>query len=610
MYIEAVHQMSDSGAVVTWAACGRSNEGFIAEWQSICLVMFEGDLISRVELYDEVDLDAALARFDELRRPVPQLENTASRSANRFLASFAARDWDGMADTLATDILTDDRRRLVGAGPRHGRDAAIADMRVIVDVGVEDISTSVIATRGEHLTLLRTRSMDRDHEAVNEVLGVTETVADDRIAAQISFDADDFDVAIAELDARYLAGDAADHPQIWSVLTRANDALNRRDVPATMSGYKLKDHRQLATIETGDLNEYVGAGWDLTPTASMYIETVHRMSDLGALVTWAAVGTSAEGFIAEWRSLSLVMVQGDLISRAELFDEADLGAALARFDELAAPKPQLQNAATRIGTHLADAYNRRDPDAYLALVSPDGLFIDRRKGLRSESEASLRQNLLAVLEVSPAGFEMTWEPLAARGSHLSLAREVWRDHGQANDPVAVELLTVMEVDDSGLLRVGVALDPDDIDAAFAELDARYRDGEAAAHAHTWSVVASAYVTLNRRQIPAATPDCVTVDRRGGGIAHEGNVDSYLNATWDVAPDVTMRIETVHRLTALGAVVTFTSRGTSQSGFGAHWRGINVLTVEGDLISRGEIFDEDYLDAALARFDELSRATAG
>ena len=84
------------------------------------------------------------------------------------------------------------------------------------------------------------------------------------------------------------------------------------------------------------------------------------------------------------------------------------------------------------------------------------------------------------------------------------------------------------------------------------------------------------------------------------------MDSYLNATWDVAPDVTMRIETVHRLTNIGAVVTFTSHGTSQNGFSAHWRGINVLAVEGDLISRGEIFEEADLDTALARFDELSR----
>ncbi len=29
----------------------------------------EGDLISRCEMFDEADLDAALARFDELTRP-------------------------------------------------------------------------------------------------------------------------------------------------------------------------------------------------------------------------------------------------------------------------------------------------------------------------------------------------------------------------------------------------------------------------------------------------------------------------------------------------------------------------------------------------------------
>ena len=40
-------------------------------------------------------------------------------------------------------------------------------------------------------------------------------------------------------------------------------------------------------------------------------------------------------------------------------------------------------------------------------------------------------------------------------------------------------------------------DLDDIDAAFAELDARYLAGEAAAHAQTWSVIAEVYAALNR-----------------------------------------------------------------------------------------------------------------
>ena len=47
-----------------------------------------------------------------------------------------------------------------------------------------------------------------------------------------------------------------------------------------------------------------------------------------------------------------------------------------------------------------------------------------------------------------------------------------------------------------------------------------------------------------------------------------------------------------------------SSGISQEGFDAEWRMIDIFTVEGDLISRCEIFDEADLDAALARFDEL------
>ena len=58
-------------------------------------------------------------------------------------------------------------------------------------------------------------------------------------------------------------------------------------------------------------------------------------------------------------------------------------------------------------------------------------------------------------------------------------------------------------------------DLDDIDAAFEELDARYLAGEAAAHAHTWSVIAGAYAAFNRHELPATTPDWVNIDHRRG-----------------------------------------------------------------------------------------------
>ena len=75
------------------------------------------------------------------------------------------------------------------------------------------------------------------------------------------------------------------------------------------------------------------------------------------------------------------------------------------------------------------------------------------------------------------------------------------------------MLRIAEIDADERIVAAVAFDLDDIDAAIAELDARYLAGEAAAHAHTWSVIAQAYAALNRRELPATTPDWVNIDHR-------------------------------------------------------------------------------------------------
>ena len=124
--------------------------------------MFEGDQISRCEIFDEADIDAAIARFEELQPQAPRLENAASRVYERFLACFLARDWDAMTEMLADDVFHDDRRRVVSAGVRQGRDATIANMRASADLGVSTITPIVIATRGGRLTLTREPFLGRD----------------------------------------------------------------------------------------------------------------------------------------------------------------------------------------------------------------------------------------------------------------------------------------------------------------------------------------------------------------------------------------------------------------------------------------------------------------
>lgn len=607
VYIEAVHRLGTRGAVFTQAARGTSDHGFDAQWREVIVATFEGDLVNRCELFDETDLDTALARFAELHFPPKQLENTASEVGERCLACLAARDWEALATILDDNFSNDDRRRVVGSGVRHGRDAELADARAVADL-FRDVVPTVLATRGALLTLTRNSFSERDQrpEAFRtQVLNVLEINTEHRAAALVTFDLDDFDAAVAELDARYVAGEAAACAHTWSVITAGYAAFNQREFPEL--DWENVDHRRARAFAPGALAAYMRATWELAPDVGCYSEAVHRLNGLGAVVTQVVHGTSRDGFEAEWREVVLFTVEGEMISRCEVFDEADLDAALASFDDLSRMRPALENAATRTGVRVAEAFNRRDGDAIFALANEDGHYEDRRKGLRSVLDGPERRKVIdATLETVPRTWRLEVEPIAVRGSRLSLTRDGYRDIGDADRPVAVEVLHLVEVDAAGLMQYTVTFDVDDIDAALAELDARYLAGEAAAYAQTWSVVTGAYAAFNRREVAAITaPDWVNIDHRRGAAFEPGGMLAYFEAAWEDSPDTWIYIAAVHRLITTGAVVTHVSRGTSQDGFDAEWRDIQVVTIDGDLVNRSELFDGDDLDAALVRFDELS-----
>ncbi|MFZ1164986.1 BTAD domain-containing putative transcriptional regulator, partial [Mycobacterium sp.] len=274
------------------------------------------------------ELDTAHARFEEeAHRQARRLENAASRVCERWLASFAARDWDAVAQIVADDFYGDDRRALIGAGIHHGRDAIIREFQTATDLLVAQTVSDVIATRGDRLILTRTRfsRVDESPDAFAvDLLYVIEINADERISAIIAFDSNDIDAAYAELDARYLAGEGAAHAPTWSVIAGVFVAHNRREVAASTPDVVSIDHRRAAAFAPGQGQEYIRAGWDLDQTLNVYIEKAHRVNDLGAVFTWVGFGTSHEGFDAEWRGVEIMTVDGDLLSRAEVFDEADL----------------------------------------------------------------------------------------------------------------------------------------------------------------------------------------------------------------------------------------------------------------------------------------------
>ena len=605
-YFEAVHQLSDRGAVTTEVVKMTSREGLDAELWMIMMFTVEGGLISGVEVFDEADLDAALARFEELQPQARRLENAASHVYERFWAYSANREWDAMAETLADDSFADDRRPVVNAGLWQGRNAVITMMQALEDV--RNIAWTVMATRGERLALARLANRDPRNEAFGvEMFTLVEIDADNKITAHIAFDLDDIDAAFEELDGRYLAGEAAAYAHTWSVMTQGYAALNQREIPPTTPDFVSIDHRRGIAFEPGDLIPYIRATWDVTPDSTLHIETVHRLTGVGAVVTHTGYGTSLEGFDAEWRELVLFTFEGDRSNHCEMFDPADLDAALARFEELQPQTPQPENAASQVDQRFWAYFADRDWDALTELIADDISVDDRRHvvnaGVRHGRDAEIA-NLQAMVEIGVR--KITSTVVATRGARLALIRLA--NQHLRHEEFGLELLAVVEIDADNKMAAHIGFDLDDIDAAFEELDARYLAGEAVAHAHTWSLVSQGvYAAHNRRELAPTTPDWVNLDHRRGRAFEPGDIIPYVHATWEMAPDVKLYVETVHRLTSIGAVVTQTSRGTSQEGFEAEWREIALFTFEGDLANRCELFDETDLDTALAHFEELHTA---
>ncbi len=180
-----------------------------------------------------------------------------------------------MSALVAENMFNDDRRRVVGSGVRTGRDAEIAQMRAIVDLGVRNATSVVVATRGQRLALLRTRFSGHNlsPEAFHtDLIDIVEIDADELITRRVAFNEEDLDAAFKELDARYAAGEAADHARTWSVIAEGCVALNRRQFPATAPDFVAADRRRIANIGTGDMPAFFRAAWGITPNMVTFVD--------------------------------------------------------------------------------------------------------------------------------------------------------------------------------------------------------------------------------------------------------------------------------------------------------------------------------------------------
>jgi hypothetical protein len=612
-YMEAVHQLSDLGAVVTHAARGTTTEGFDAEWRMVHIYTVDGDLINRCELFDETDIDAALARFDELSASAPQLENAATRVLARGVDAFNRRDLDSFLAMVTEEGRYEDRRKgLRDEGPLKPGFSRTLFFEAPTSWQEE---VEPVAIRGPRLLLVRVMFRDcgeADRPIAVEALVITEVTDDELISCFALFDPDDINGAIRELTARWIASGEVAHPEVIERELRLIEAANRHDWDAfaeNSADATYVNHRQLSADGVHTIAAHMSSIQtmaSLVPDMRIELAEVLAHSASAVMTHLIVKGTSTDGVVMELPIVVINLHDGDHVTHMETFDFDQRDLALARFEELNRPMPRLENAAVRLRARAANTYNRRDVEGFLALAG--GRYEDRRKGLRDEG-AGDRKFAHAVLSETPTSWRLEIESVAIRGDRLALTRETFRDSDEVNRPITVELMTLTEVADDGLASYTIFFDPDDIIGATRELTARWIASGEVAHPEIIAAVDRMNATVSRHDwdaVAAQFAGAAYVNHRQLAQAGTETIADWLSSMrtlGSLVPDFWVELADVLARSAIGIVGRMALKGTSTDGAAIEIPYVLLIRLDGDRVIHFEAFDENQRDLALARFQE-------
>ena len=199
--------------------------------------------------------EAALTRLDDgSPRPRVVLDNAARRSnlesiaaINEYLRSGDRSGMVALAAACADDFVLEDRRAIV-AMPDQTRGSlgdVYATMRAQGYVRMDD---EPIAIRGERLCLtLRTNATAAGDES--KLLSMAELDEHGLICRVCLYDGDALEHAMTDLDARYVAGEGAEHTHVLRGSGRWHGSRLRNDRPALLAndGTRLHDGRSSVT---------------------------------------------------------------------------------------------------------------------------------------------------------------------------------------------------------------------------------------------------------------------------------------------------------------------------------------------------------------------------
>jgi len=546
---------------------------------------------------------------DPLRIP----PNAATRASDLYEEAREALDLEAIAAMCAPTMLFDDRRR--GLRVTGDRETFIVSNRLIISPRLR-ASRTVLATMGDHLALRHIRWTGTTADGVafeNENLSLMEVDAEGRIAAIISFDADDRRAASLEMFERYARGDAAQ--LIPAAAFEGIRAMNDHDVERLRAlisdDFVFDDHRRtgIGRLE-GAAASVASLAALLEQVQGLTIETLYTVATEkhGELVMAHTFGILASGGEFEAVYARLGLYQDDRIVAMELFEPEDLDVARARLEELRPDPLRIPpNAATRANERCFEPIMARDWSALRALTSADFTFDDRRKRALVHGDIELWiRNLEVVLSWGVT--RRTRELIGTVGDRIAVERFAFFA-GEGEAAIDGEFLRLTETDAAGRLRAVIHLDLDDRRAAFDEAQARFINGEAAgcpAQAliqrfgatiarHDWDELRKYFVA-----------GLVCSDRRKlsfSEIPSEKLIES-LYVLSDLGPDVGGEMLQILAWNHYGRVAVIRQFGTTRDGGSFESVFVPLVVVRGDQIVAYEIFEVGDADQAVARFAEL------
>ncbi|HXJ34498.1 MAG TPA: nuclear transport factor 2 family protein [Candidatus Eisenbacteria bacterium] len=605
----------------TFSGLDRAGGGAF-ERQFIQLCTFGADgRITRLEYFDADREDLALARFDEVTAVPPttvRIENAATRVTDRLREAWEARDWERVAAGFDPAFRLSDRRTMMHL--ELDRERHLASLRTIFDLSSSRLPSHLLATRGERLGLFRQR-FEGSHRDVGpsevDFLALIETnERGDRRIGMVLFDPDDLDAAYDELDARYLAGEAAPfrHARVVGAFkrtfaSRAWEAMSSSFPP----DFVLVDHRPLGwgTLDGPTYLESLKVLAELAPDTRF--RTDHLWTSARGLMFVNFLHGTRDGGPFEEQRVHVYEVDGQGLGRRQDFYALDqLDEARARFEELRSDPLRIPpNAATRVSDRHKEALAADDMKAFALLCAPTMVFDDRRRAvlLTGGRDMFIASSRL----IKSARGRASTTLLATAGDRLTLEHLHWTG-GVPGQEWDLENLSIHEVDAEGRTVAVVAFDPDDRRAASKELLERYARSDAGRWMPPMGVdFRRGVLDHDLDRIRDALPDdFVFHDHRRTGPGRLEGRDAYLAwlaALFAESSDAIIEPFYYVATGEHGFVAVGHTFGTLAEGgaFEFVWAQVG-FNRDGRPVA-AELFEVEDLDRARARFEELGASPA-